>query len=53
MPKKVEDKLKREGRAKGLKGKALDAYVFGTMNKLGLMKGNKPVKKKEKKKTKT
>lgn len=41
MPKEVEAKLKAEGRKKGLKGDALDRFVFGTMNKLGLMKGSK------------
>ena len=41
MPKAVEKKLKAEGRKKGLKGDALDRFVFGTMNKLGLMKGSK------------
>ena len=53
MPKAMENKLRAEGRKKGLTGKKLDAYVYGTMNKLGLMKGNKEVKKpKRKSKTK-
>jgi len=38
MPKKVEDKLRREAKEKGLKGKHLDAYVYGTMAKRGLLK---------------
>lgn len=45
MPKALENKLKKEGRAKGKKGKTLDRYVYGTLNKLGFMKGNKVVKK--------
>lgn len=40
MPKAVEDKLRRQGRAKGFTGKKLDAYVYGTMNKLGLLHKN-------------
>ena len=34
MPKHEEEKLRRQGRAKGLTGKRLDAYVYGTMNKI-------------------
>ena len=41
MPKAVERKLMREGRAKGLRGKRLQAYVYGTMNKLGLLSTSK------------
>lgn len=41
MPKKLEQKLKKEAKKKGMKGKRADAYVYGTMNKLGMMKGNK------------
>lgn len=37
MPKAVEDKLKRQARKKGFKGKRADAYVYGTMNKLGML----------------
>lgn len=42
MPKKVERKLKREARKKypGDKEKQ-DQYVYGTMNKLGLLKHDK------------
>lgn len=32
---------KKEYRKKGLKGKALDRAVYGTMNKMGFMHGNK------------
>lgn len=35
MPAKLEDKLKREAREKGLSGKKADAYVFGTLRKTG------------------
>lgn len=41
MPKKVEEKLKKEAAAKGMSGKAADRYVYGTMNKLGMMNGPK------------
>ena len=34
MPKKEEEKLKRQARKKGLKGERLNAYVYGTMNKI-------------------
>lgn len=35
MPKKIERKLVREARKKGLTGKRKDAYVFGTLRRLG------------------
>ena len=38
MPKKVENKLKRTATKKHLTGERKKAYVFGTMNKLGLLK---------------
>jgi hypothetical protein len=38
MPKKLEAELKQQARKKGLKGEKADAYVFGTMNKKGLLK---------------
>lgn len=37
MPKAVEDRLKREASKKGLTGRRRDAYVYGTMNKLGML----------------
>lgn len=37
MPKKVERKLARQASKKGLKGERKDAYVYGTMNKLGML----------------
>lgn len=35
MPKALERKLKAEGRKRGLKGKRLAAYIYGTMRKTG------------------
>ena len=35
MPKAMHDKLKRQARKKGLKGKRAGAYVYGTMRKTG------------------
>lgn len=35
MPQKLEEKLKKEGRAKGFKGERLNAYVYGTLRKTG------------------
>lgn len=43
MPKKLEESLRRKGRKKGLKGKRLNAYVYGTLRKTGW----KPKKKKK------
>lgn len=37
MPKKMEQAMMREARKKGMKGKKLGAYVYGTMNKMGMM----------------
>jgi hypothetical protein len=47
MPKFLEDKLKREYSAKGKKGKALAHAVYGTMNAIGAMHGNKVTRKGE------
>lgn len=35
MPKKLEQRLKREAARKGLKGKRADAYVYGTLRRTG------------------
>ena len=35
MPKEVHDKLVRQANQKGLTGDRKDAYVFGTLNKMG------------------
>lgn len=45
MPKKLEKQLKAEARKKGLKGKRVNAYVYGTLRKTGW----KPSKKSKKK----
>lgn len=37
----VEEKLKRGAAKKGLTGKRAAAYEYGTLNRIGLMKGNK------------
>lgn len=41
MPKFLEDKLRGEYAAKGKSGRALDHAVYGTMNNIGAMHGNK------------
>jgi hypothetical protein len=38
---KAEKALKEEARKKGLTGDRADRYVYGTLNKTGLMHGNK------------
>jgi len=35
MPKKLEIKLIKQGKKKGLSGERLDAYTFGTLRKTG------------------
>lgn len=41
MPAFMEAQLREEARKKGLKGKDADHYVFGAMNNMGAMHGNK------------
>lgn len=41
MPAFLEKKLKMEAAKKGKTGAAADRYVFGAMNNMGAMKGNK------------
>ncbi len=42
MPKKMHQALKKQAKKKGLKGKARDRYVYGTMQKRKtLLTGNK------------
>lgn len=41
MPKFLEDRLEKQAAKKGFSGDRADAYVFGTMNKIGAMHGNK------------
>lgn len=39
MPKAQEEALKKAGKKKGLKGKELDKFVYGIMNKKKKSKG--------------
>ncbi len=41
MPKFLEDKLRAEAAAKGKTGRQADRYVFGAMQNMGVMRGNK------------
>lgn len=41
MPKFLESKLRGQAAKKGLKGKRAARYVYGAMNSIGAMKGNK------------
>ena len=41
MPKAMEMKLMREADMKGMKCRKKAAYVYGNMNNMGLMHGNK------------
>ena len=41
MPKFLEKKLKSEASKKGFTGKRAAKYVYGAMNNMGAMKGNK------------
>lgn len=39
MPKELEKKLRERGRKMGLKGKELDAYVYGGLRRMGWRPG--------------
>jgi len=41
MPKFLEDKLKSEAAKKGFSGRRAARYVYGAMNNMGAMRGNK------------
>lgn len=41
MPKELKAKLKRSDKKKGFTGKRLKAYIYSTINKLGLVKEKK------------
>lgn len=41
MPKFLEDRLRRQAAKEGLTGRKADNYVYGAMNNLGAMHGNK------------
>lgn len=45
MPKFLEQKLRDEAAQKGLTGQDADRYVYGSMNKMGYMKGNQETEK--------
>lgn len=45
MPEFLENKLRSQAAKKGKTGRAADRYVFGTMNNLGAMQGNKETEK--------
>lgn len=44
MPKALHDRLARQARKKGLKGKRKNAYIYGTMN---MVEGRKKKRKKK------
>jgi len=39
LPKKLHEKLKKQARKKGLKGKRKAAYIYGTLRKTGWKPG--------------
>lgn len=41
MPQFLEDRLASSAKHKGLRGKRANAYIYGTMNNMGAMRGNK------------
>ena len=41
MPKFLEEKLEAGAKKRGFTGKRADRYVYGAMNKMGAMRGNK------------
>ena len=41
MPKFLETTLRKAAATKGLKGESADRYVYGAMNNMGAMRGNK------------
>jgi len=41
MPKEIEEKLRNEANKKGLSEKRKNAYIYGTLYKLGWKKGKK------------
>lgn len=46
MPKKEEERLKKQAEKKGLTGDRKNAYVYGTLNKIEKLKKNKKRNKK-------
>jgi hypothetical protein len=47
MPKQVEAVIRRSAEKKGYSGRRADAYVYGTLNNMGAMHGNKETAKGE------
>lgn len=45
MPQFLETALRKAAAKKGKTGKAADRYVFGAMNNMGAMRGNKTTRK--------
>jgi hypothetical protein len=41
VPKFLHDKLAEEAKKNGFTGKRADRYVYGSMNNIGAMRGNK------------
>ena len=41
MPKFLENRLKKEAQRKGLRGRRADQYTYGTLNRIGAMRGSK------------
>lgn len=41
MPKFLEDQLRKFAKEKGFSGDRADRYIYGAMNNMGAMKGNK------------
>ena len=52
MPQFLESILKREAAKKGFKGRRAAKYVYGAMNNMGAMHGNKTTAKGERMQTK-
>jgi hypothetical protein len=47
MPKFLEETLKKKAAEKGYTGERADQYVYGTLNSIGAMRGNKTTAKGE------
>lgn len=45
MPKFLERKLKSEARKKGYRGRRAAEYTYGTLNRIGAMRGNRETRK--------
>ena len=41
---KAEAALKAEAKKKGMSGDRADRYIYGALNNVGLMRGNKPTR---------